>query len=73
MHCILLFLFVAIVSVLNIINGTPLDDYVNKPDPTFGWKLLKTHEAITHTRYVLNMTSQSWFNCIHSAKKTTIH
>lgn len=63
MHSIQL-LFLTIFSVIKIINSTPLDDYVNKPDPTFGWKLIRTHEALTHTRYVLNMTSQSWFNCI---------
>ena len=69
MHRRLLSLLVAFVSVLNIINGTPLDDYVNKPDPTFGWKLLRTHEALTHTRYVLNMTSQRWFDCKNYPRK----
>lgn len=54
--------FVTIVSILHISNATPLDDYVNKPDPVFAWKLIKTHYELTHTVYILNMTSQQWFD-----------
>jgi hypothetical protein len=42
--------------------GTPLDDYVNKPDPAFAWKLIRTYPSPTYTVYVLNMTSQQWFD-----------
>ncbi len=55
-------LFATIISIITINKGTPLDDYVNKPDPTFAWKLLATHIGITNTRYILNMTSQQWFD-----------
>jgi hypothetical protein len=55
-------LFAAIVSIVNINYGTPLDDYVNKPGPVFSWKLLATHIELTNTRYILNMTSQQWFD-----------
>jgi hypothetical protein len=42
--------------------GTPLDDYVNKPDPTFAWKRIQIYPFSTHTIHILNMTSQQWFN-----------
>ena len=42
--------------------STPLDDYVNKPDPNFSWKLLQTYPSSTYTLYVLNMTSQQWID-----------
>jgi hypothetical protein len=44
--------------------GTPLDDYVNKPDPAFTWKLIRTYPSPTYTVYVLNMTSQQWLDGI---------
>jgi hypothetical protein len=44
--------------------GTPLDDYVNKPDPAFAWKLIRTYPSPTYTVYVLNMTSQQWLDGI---------
>lgn len=50
------------ISVIYINDATPLDDYVNKPDPVFAWKLIKTHYELTHTAYILNMTSQQWFD-----------
>ena len=40
--------------------ATPLDDYVNKPDPTYEYKILSKVRGVTHTLYTLNMTSQSW-------------
>jgi hypothetical protein len=42
--------------------ATPLDDYVNTPDPTFAWKLIQTYPSSTYTVYVLNMTSQKWLD-----------
>ena len=53
-----IFLIVAVVAS----NATPLDDYVNTPDPNFGWKRLQTYPLSTYTLYVLNMTSQKWFD-----------
>ncbi len=55
-------LFVMIASIISINYGTPLDDYVNKPDPAFAWKLIQTYPSSTYTVYILNMTSQQWFN-----------
>lgn len=42
--------------------GTPLDDYVNAPDLSFSWRRLQTYPYSTYTLYVLNMTSQRWFD-----------
>ena len=58
----ILFLFVIIISMMDMSGSTPLDDYVNKPDPTFSWKLIRTYPSSTYTVYVLNMTSQTWFD-----------
>ena len=63
-------LFVMVASIINIICGTPLDDYVNKPDPAFAWKLIETHPSSTYTVYILNMTSQQWLNGITTTIKT---
>jgi hypothetical protein len=50
--------------------STPLDDYVNTPDPHFAWKLLETYPSPTYTVYILNMTSQQWMDGIMTAIKT---
>lgn len=60
----ILLLFVTIFSIIYINEGTPLDDYVNKPDPTFSWKLIATYPSSTYTVHILNMTSQTWFDGI---------
>jgi hypothetical protein len=57
-------LFATIVSFVHIIYGTPLDDYVNTPDPAFSWTLIRTYPLSTYTVYVLNMTSLKWFDGI---------
>jgi hypothetical protein len=49
-----------VVVVSNSCLATPLDDYVNTPDPMFSWKRLETYRLPTYTLYVLNMTSQKW-------------
>ncbi len=55
------FVFV-FVLLLNTCSLTPLDDYVNSPDSTFGWQRLQTYPRPTYTVYVLNMTSQQWMD-----------
>jgi hypothetical protein len=57
-----IYIVVIFAIVWNTCGGTPLDDYVNTPDSTFGWKLLQTYPQPTFTLYVLNMTSQKWFD-----------
>ncbi len=53
---------VLFVVISNNCLGTPLDDYVNTPDPMFSWKRLQTYPQPTYTIYILNMTSQQWFD-----------
>jgi len=66
----ILLLFATIVLVIKINCGTPLDDYVNAPDPSFTWKLIQTYPFPTYTVYILNMTSQKWLDGIILATKT---
>jgi hypothetical protein len=53
---------VVFVIISNNCLATPLDDYVNTPDPMFSWKRLQTYPQQTYTLFVLNMTSQRWFD-----------
>ncbi|CAF4774177.1 unnamed protein product [Rotaria sp. Silwood1] len=62
MYLINLIFIVIVVVASNNCLGIPLDDYVNTPDPMFSWKRLQTYPLPTHTLYVLNMTSQKWFD-----------
>ena len=58
----LILLFVTSVSLIKNNHSTPLDDYINKPDPAYSWKHFQTYPSSTYTVYVLNMTSQTFFN-----------
>jgi len=40
--------------------GTPLDDYVEKPDSSYTYSVVKTVPGPGYTAYILDMTSQSW-------------
>lgn len=55
-----------IVSILIIcigsMNATPLDDYVNTPDPHYTYELLKTYDQVGYKIHILNMTSQKWLD-----------
>lgn len=47
--------------------GTPLDDYVNKPDPTYEFRDLGEEvEMEGYTVFYINMTSQTWLSCTYS-------
>ena len=41
-------------------HRTALDDYVEKKDPTFAWRLAETKEASDHTTFAIELTSQTW-------------
>jgi hypothetical protein len=62
MHSVGISFIVLFVIVLNSCLATPLDDYVNTPDPMFSWIRLETYPQPLYTLYVLNMTSQQWFD-----------
>lgn len=58
---------------LQSVHSTPLDDYVNKPDPTYSWKLIKTVPSDKSTVYILNLTSQTWMDRSFSSRPVWWH
>lgn len=63
MLCIRL-LVVAVIGVILIKDNqcTPLDDYVKTPDPHFNWTVIQTYSEPDYILYILNFTSQKWFD-----------
>lgn len=63
MLCIRL-LIVAVIGVILIKDNqcTPLDDYVKTPDPHFNWTVIQTYSEPDYILYILNFTSQKWFD-----------
>lgn len=41
-------------------KSTPLDRYVQAPDPAYKWELVSTVNGSNYTAYVIELTSQSW-------------
>jgi hypothetical protein len=64
MQYTLSFLVLFIISQLFIgaIHSTPLDDYVHAADPHFNWTVIQTYNQPDYTLYILNFTSQKWFD-----------
>ena len=58
MNKLLLVLF-ALASICPA-QETALDRYVAKPDPVYGWKLIRTLEEKGMKAHVLELTSQTW-------------
>ena len=55
------FLPLCFAVLLATASTTPLDDYVNAPDPTYEYQDLgDTSRADGCTSYLLNLTSQMW-------------
>ncbi len=51
------------VVLVGFSRGTPLDDYVKKPDPTYQFRdLEKPVKMDGYTVHYLNMTSQTWLS-----------
>lgn len=46
----------------SIVLSSPLDDYVNLPDPFYNYSLIKTYTLPTYKLFILNMTSQKWLD-----------
>ena len=47
----------------SLVESTPLDDYVNKPDPSYSYKDLgNPWKGDGYTSYFINMTSQTWLS-----------
>jgi len=49
-------------ALVSVASGqeTSLDRYIAKPDPSYGWKLVKTVSGEGYRGYVLELTSQTW-------------
>lgn len=58
----LLFLCLILFVVYASSQATPLDDYVNTPDPHYNYELIQTYSQVGYKVYVLNMTSQKWMD-----------
>src|SRR5437764_525453 len=39
---------------------TALDRYINKPDPTYAYKVVNTVKGEGYTTYIVELTSQTW-------------
>lgn len=57
-HCIAVLAVICFVAVL----ATPLDDYVNKPDPTYKWESVNSIRSANFTTYNIKLTSQTWMH-----------
>ena len=55
-------LAVLVLATARLATGTPLDDYVAKPDDSYTYSIIKTDAGLGYTAYILDMTSQSWRN-----------
>jgi PhoPQ-activated pathogenicity-related protein len=51
---------VFILAAAPLAVGTPLDDYVAKPDDSYSYSLVKAVDGPGYTAYILDMTSQTW-------------
>ena len=50
------------IEICSLVEATPLDDYVNKPDSNYKWFLVKAYSMTGYSVYVLNVTSQKWLD-----------
>lgn len=55
---------VALIAVicLAVVAADPLDDYVNKPDPTYKWEPVNSVRGVNYTAYNIKLTSQTWMS-----------
>jgi hypothetical protein len=59
--CCLLLIIISTILVEKS-QSTPLDDYVRAPDPHFNWTVIQTYTEPDYALYILNFTSQKWFD-----------
>ncbi|CAF4130145.1 unnamed protein product, partial [Rotaria magnacalcarata] len=69
----LAFFFLPTIILIGQYESTPLDDYVNAPDPHFGWTIIDTYEAPDYKLYILNFTSQKWIDERFSSRSIWWH
>lgn len=54
--------FLVAAVCLAVAYATPLDDYVNKPDPTYKWEVVNSVRGFNFTAYNVKLTSQTWMD-----------
>eukprot|EP01116_Phalansterium_solitarium_P018307 TRINITY_DN4813_c0_g1_i1.p1 TRINITY_DN4813_c0_g1~~TRINITY_DN4813_c0_g1_i1.p1 ORF type:complete len:334 (+),score=96.50 TRINITY_DN4813_c0_g1_i1:25-1002(+) len=65
--------FLTLILVCGV-QGTPLDDYVNAPDPTFKWELISSYRSVLgYTAHFVNVTSQTWLTAADSSHPVWWH
>lgn len=55
-------ILICLACLYQLINATPLDDYVNKQDDNYKYEILKVDQFFDYKLYYINMTSQKWQN-----------
>lgn len=69
-----LFLACIIVLVAAVsVSTTPLDDFVNQPDPTFNWKLVNSVKGADFMTYNIFLTSQTWLTANDTSRPVWTH
>jgi PhoPQ-activated pathogenicity-related protein len=66
-------LLVFVFSLFVCCLSTPLDDYVNTPDPSYKYVVNSTIKGLTFTAYNLRLTSQTWMTRNESNYPTWEH
>lgn len=54
--------FIIVLLCIECVHSTPLDDYVYANDTHFGWTVIRTYQQPDYNLYILNFTSQKWFD-----------
>eukprot|EP01103_Thecamoeba_quadrilineata_P002891 TRINITY_DN12743_c0_g1_i1.p1 TRINITY_DN12743_c0_g1~~TRINITY_DN12743_c0_g1_i1.p1 ORF type:complete len:491 (+),score=55.56 TRINITY_DN12743_c0_g1_i1:32-1504(+) len=62
-----------VLLVSTIVNGDPIDDYMNLPDPVFNWTQTTVIKKDTHKIYNIFLTSQTWLNSSDSSQPIWNH
>jgi PhoPQ-activated pathogenicity-related protein len=56
------FVLFGLAIVASSVGSTPLDDYVNTPDPHYKYELIQSYQMPGYSIHVLNLTSQKWLD-----------
>src|SRR5215831_19081792 len=54
------FLWMLLAALPACAAETALDRYVNKPDPTYAYKIVNTVKGDGYTAFIVELTSQTW-------------
>lgn len=60
-HKMLSIVAVLVAVAVTMVAATPLDDYVSRPDASYGWNATdKNFTSLGYTAYFFNLSSQTW-------------